>query len=114
MNYSMMVMVVVVVVAYEVVAWIKLFVDQYEEIDYSTMEMELPFVHSLVVLVELEELKYHYEFLGLKNYVRLLLVSSVLPLKIIKINQNFKNKISILLVDKPFAAAAAVVVVAWP
>jgi hypothetical protein len=79
MNYSMMVM--AVVVAYEVVAWINLFVDQCVEIDYSIMEMELPFVHSLVVLIEVEELIYHYEFLGLKNYVMLLLVSSVLPFK---------------------------------
>jgi hypothetical protein len=50
MNYSMMVM--VVVVAYEVVALINLFVDQYVEIDYSIMVMESLFVHSLVVLIE--------------------------------------------------------------
>jgi hypothetical protein len=44
MNYSMMVM-AVVVVEYEVVALINLLVDQSMEIDYSIMVMESLFVH---------------------------------------------------------------------
>ena len=76
MCYSMKVM-AVVVAAYVMAASSDSFVD----IDYSTVEMVLLHVHLVMELLETVELTCHCEVFDLRNYVKLLSVSSVLPRK---------------------------------